>query len=170
MTQSAFLQSFCNLQSAICIARRPVFARLLKPARTRPPQPAGARVKVRGLSILDRTFTATQDEPVVGGGRHVAAEHTAGRDGKTVIAAGREPQCARAVERFRGALAVVVALCQQDAELVARPAGAVFAEAVLQEVQVQAGIAPVSRARLLPERCPLPRMLVAQVPGRTHGG
>src|SRR5262245_38306921 len=131
----AMRASFANQRRARDISRFGRFAWLLNPAGARPPQYAGARVELRGLSILDRTFTATQDELVVGGGGDVVAEHTGRRDGGRIIAAGDELQRARARERLGRADAIVVALREQDAHLVARPPGSLLTRKVLQEIQ-----------------------------------
>src|SRR5690606_18772368 len=113
-------------------------------------------------------LAAAQDESVIRGRRRGVAQLAGARaaDGAGVSAGGVESEHAGALERVSGDDAIVVALVEQDADFVTRPRRTIRAIRLVQEVEVEAGISDIGGTCLVPERCPLPRMPVAEIAGR----
>src|SRR5689334_18130140 len=120
---------------------------LLNATGPRPALIAGTGEERRRLPLLDRPLAAPQHYREVGHRRGVAAEHAALLHRRAVVAPGRKLQLAGALERHHRAPGIGVVLGQQDAELIARPAGPLLAVAVLLEVEVLARGACVGGAR-----------------------
>ena len=82
-----------------------------------------------------------------------------------VVARRREAERASLLQPIRRVGVVSVAAGAQDAELTARPARSLIAEIGLHDLEVGTGRGTSLRAALLPERQPLPRMLIAETTG-----
>src|SRR5690606_13351668 len=119
---------------------------------------AGEREKPRRIRfrqrVLEGPLAAAKNEAVIRRGRCAAGKLVRGRahDVARVRASRVETEEAGAPKRLGGDLAIVVFLGEQDAGLVTRPAGPVGAIDLVQEVEIQARLARVFRACLLPVR------------------
>src|SRR5690606_21830388 len=141
-------------------------------ASVRPTELARERVELRRVRLLhrrtERPLAAAQDVAIVRHGRRRAAQLAAALDDARVAACGVEAERARAPERIGGDDPIPVTLGEQDTDLVARPRGSVRAVRFVQEIKIKARIAHVGPAGLLPERRPLPRVTVAEIPRCAH--